>query len=132
MRHLGKDMREFDTHYNIHQVPTIDFDRCMVIAVFRGAGWNSSGISAVSISDTDRVVFRFDDRSYQTSSDFTTDGKLNVDTDDDRGGNKVTPFGIFVVPRSEKELVLENNVQNLKGRPPVWKEVARFPSTASK
>ncbi len=131
MRHLGKEPSLFDEYYNENNVPTIDFERCMVIAVFQGAGWNSAGVRVVSIIDEpNRLVVRFDERTYQTSSDFTTNGRLNTDVKD--AGNKVTAYGMFVLPRTEKAVVLEEDVKQYKHPPSVWKEVARFPSIASK
>ena len=121
MRHLGIDPSRFDEYYNENNVPTIDFDRCMVIAVFDGDGWNTAGISVEAIRDeADRVLVRFAHRFYQTSGDFNSG---------DGGGKRVTAFGMFVIPRSEKEVVLEEGQQQM--RPPriyAWKEVARFPA----
>jgi len=35
-------------------------------------------------------------------------------------------IGFFVIPRTDRSIVLEEDVQNLLGKPPVWKERARF------
>jgi hypothetical protein len=42
----------------------------------------------------------------------------------DGGGEQVTVYGFFVLPRSSKTVVLEENVQNYIGGKPVWKERA--------
>ncbi len=98
------------------QIPTVNFEACMVIAIFAGAGVNSSGVEIVSITeDEDRLLVRFDQRSYQTMSSGPEDR-----------GRKVTDYGIFVLPRCDKEVVLEENVQGLIGAPPKWKERQRF------
>jgi hypothetical protein len=111
LRHKGIDPAKHSEYHNEAGVPDVDFERCMVVAVFGGEGVNSAGIYAVSLSEEkDRVLLRFDHRSYQSGPE----------------GNRVTPFGFFFVPRSAKELVLEENVQNLIGGAPVWKERARF------
>ena len=95
--------------------PEVDFKRCMVVAAFDGKSWNSNGVYVVSIDENkERVRVRIDERTYQTSG---LDG----------GGVRVTPFGIFILDRSTKPLVLEENVQNLIGGEPKWKERARFP-----
>ncbi len=39
----------------------------------------------------------------------------------------MTVYGFFVLPRSPKPVVLEENVQSLLGEPPVWREQARLP-----
>jgi hypothetical protein len=91
--------------------PKIDFDRCLVIAAFQGRSWNSDGEFVHSIADRkDDVLIRLDSHTYQTMEE----------------GNRVTPFGIWVIPRPGKPIVLEENVQGLIGKPPVWKERARF------
>src|SRR5206468_2973434 len=104
MRHLGKDPQTFDEYFNPEDVPTIDFDRCMVIAIFQGASWNSAGVKVVSIRDEpERLVLRYQDRWYQTSGDFNSG---------DGGAKPVTPYGMFVLLRTGKPVVLEENVQN--------------------
>jgi len=113
MQHLGKKPEEFDAYYNPHGVPTIDFQRCIVIAVFGGKGWNSAGIDVKSVIDGSELIVRFDDRSYQTAGP-------------NGGGDQVCPYGFFVLPRSEKAVVLEEDVQQYIGGEPQWKERARF------
>lgn len=116
-KHEGHKVdEEYDLYYNPLGVPLVDFDNYMVIAIFQGSSWNSAGLSAVSISqEEDRIVFRFDDKSYQTLGP-------------DGGGKRVTVYGFFVVRRSAKAVILEENVQGLKGKPPVWKERITFPN----
>jgi RNA polymerase sigma factor (sigma-70 family) len=92
-------------------LPRIDFSQCMVVAVFQGSAFNSQGVNCVSVSETTAAItLRFVGDRYQT---------LN-------GVDEVTPFGIFLLPRSAKPLILEENVQNLLGGAPVWKVQARF------
>jgi len=92
-------------------LPQIDFSQCMVVAVFQGTSVNSRGANCVSVSEsTAAITIRFVGDHYQT---------LN-------GVDEVTPFGIFLLPRSAKPLILEENVQNLLGGAPVWKVQARF------
>jgi hypothetical protein len=90
-------------------IPVIDFDRCMVIAIFRGESWNCNGEYVVSVEDRGRdVLLRFDSHSFQTCGP-------------DGGGVRVEPYGIFVLPRTAKPIVIEENVQGMIGRPPNWK-----------
>jgi hypothetical protein len=111
LRHVGADPARQDDFYNEAGVPEIDFDACMVVAVFQGGSWNSAGVEVVSIDEDDaRLLVRFDQ----------TEGPGG-------GGVRVNAFGVFVLPRSAKPVVLEENVQNLIGEPPVWKERARLP-----
>lgn len=77
-------------------------------------GANSAGLTAVSATETGgRVTFRYDDKSYQTGGP-------------DGGGERVAAWGFFILPRSSKTLLVEENVQRLTGRDPDWKERARF------
>ena len=109
-RHKG----DYNWYYNEAGVPLIDFQRCMVVAVFQGEKWNSAGVTTVTVTEEkDRILLRFDDKSFQTAGP-------------DGGGVRATPFGIFVLPRSAKPIALEENVQGLIGKPPVWKERARL------
>ncbi|MEI8373138.1 MAG: hypothetical protein WCJ35_09945 [Planctomycetota bacterium] len=98
--------------------PMIDFDKYMVIGIFQGEGVNSTGLKVFSISEEDnRILFRYDENSYQTM------GRVGSS----HGGDKVTVYGFFVLPRSTKRMVLEKNVQNYLGQPPVWKQQIAFP-----
>jgi len=111
LRHVGSDAARHSEYYNEAGVPEVEFTRCMVVAAFGGECINSAGIYPVSIAeDAEQTRLRFDHRSYQSGPE----------------GDRATPFGFFVVPRSSKRLVLEENVQHLIGGPPKWKERARF------
>ena len=116
LKHKGRaHSGKYDLIFNPAGVPLVDFERYMVIAIFQGSGWNSAGLRAVSISEQpDRIVFRFDDYSYQTAGPHG-------------GGKQVTVYGFFVVPRSTKAVVLEEDIQGLIGKPSVWKERITFP-----
>jgi hypothetical protein len=118
-RHKGeKESEDYDLFYDPLGLPSIDFEKCMVIAVFQGSSCNSAGLKAVTIlEEKDRIVLRFEDKSYQTGG-FDADG----------GRKQVTVYGFFVLPRSRKTVVLEENVQNYLGQPPVWKERASLSS----
>ena len=63
------------------------------------------------------MVLRFEDKGYQTMSR----------VGEGHHGNQVTVYGFFVLPRSSKTVVLEENVQNIIGEKPVWKEQIRLP-----
>lgn len=114
-RHLGKKKSEhYNFYYNPDALPVVDFKQCLVVAVFQGTRWNSAGVTACSLQETaDAMVLRFDDKSYQTEGP-------------DGGGEKCTAFGFFVIPKTAKTIVLEENTQGLIGGPPQWKERARL------
>ena len=95
-------------------VPQVDFERCQVIAIFRGEGWNCNGEYLVSMTDRGAGWrLRVDSSTFQT---FGPDG----------GGVRVTSYGMFVIPRGMGSITLESNVQALKGLPPEWKVEHRF------
>ena len=95
--HKGKIAAEdYDLYEDSLTLPVIDFDCYMVIAIFQGEGWNSKGLRIDSICEDDKsIIFRYDDKSYQTV------GK----------GNKVNAYGFFILPRSTKRIIVEENVQ---------------------
>ena len=94
--------------------PLVDFATFEVIAVFDGEGWNSDGIQVVEMADEAEVRrVRFQHYSFQTEGP-------------NGGGVRVTPFGFFVVPKTTLPVILEENVQNMIGEPPVWKERTRW------
>jgi len=116
LRHRGADPSRYSAYYNEAEVPAIDFGRCMVLAVFQGSSTNSAGVDLVEVEEDDaHIVARYDDRSYQTAG-----------TDGSGGAQAVTAWGLFVLPRSNKPLVVEENVQGLIGHPPQWKRRAEF------
>ena len=92
----------------------------MVIAIFDGAGANCSGLDVVTITDAkDQIAFRFEDKP---------DGTLG-------GAGDVKPFGIFVVPKSNKSIVIEQKVAAAKDivmglragdTKPTWKKCFEF------
>jgi len=118
LQNLGRELpqagADYGFYYNDAAVPEVDFECYEVIAVFAGKGWNSAGIQAIAVQDEKECRrFRFDHRSYQTMGP-------------DGGGVRVCAFGFFVLPKTELPIVLEEDVQNLIGKPPVWKERARL------
>ena len=117
LRHSGKEEREdYDYLRNPDGVPEVNFDECMVVAVFQGKQTNIARLEAVSLSRiAGLMTLRFQSKGYQTGS-----------TDKGGGAKDVTPYAFFVVPRSPNPLVLEQDVHNIKGDPPKWKKVLRF------
>lgn len=116
--HLGKTA---DDAFR-EQLPTIeiDFAKCMVVAVFAGTTTNCRGLTIASVTDgPDAVTVRFEKLTYQTA------GPLN-------GGpapvNHSTPYAFVLLPKSQKAVVVEEGVRQLKAEPTQWKERARLPA----
>jgi hypothetical protein len=99
-------------------IPRINFEKCMVIGVFQGATVNSNGVLIEGVAEEpDCIRVRYGEMTYQTAGGLNGGGG---------GAVKVTPFGIFVVPRSNKPIVIEENVQGLKDNPAQWKARAKL------
>lgn len=121
LRHVGDKAEK--TALGHEAVPEIDFGSCIVLAVFRGKSVNNNGEYIVSIEDRGAdVLVRFDSRSFQT---------MSIGPGPDKGEG-VRPYGLFVLRRTDRPMVVEENVQNLIGAPPKWKEQARFEALATK
>ncbi|MCC6676887.1 MAG: hypothetical protein IT436_07070 [Phycisphaerales bacterium] len=104
--------------------PQIDFTTFEVIAFFRGPATNTSGEIAELVElGIDQVWLRFDSITYQTASSFNN-------PDPSGGAVRCHPYGLWVIRRTDKPVILEENVQNLKSEPPVWREQHRFPPAA--
>lgn len=93
-------------------VPDVDFSKEWVLGVFQGNGWNSRGVQLFEIleqqgGEGQRHVVRIDETTYQSMG----------------GGDRVTAWGIFVLNNTDDIITVEENVQGLKGQPPLWKTV---------
>ena len=90
----------------------LDFGKVMVIAVFEGEASNCAGYTAHSIrEDRKRITVRLRAHKYGSAGETPA----------------TQAWGILVLPRSGKEIVLERDVRSEKKGPPVWKEWKRFP-----
>lgn len=102
--------------------PRIDFTTYEVIAFFRGPAANTSGevVELVELG-FDQVWLRFDSITFQTASGPGSSDALG-------GAVRSHPYGLWVIRRTDKPVILEENVQGLKNAPPVWREQHRFPA----
>lgn len=93
----------------------IDFQQCLVIAIFKGKVRNSRGIQLNSIAETvDLITVQFTTLGYQST--LATAKQLPE-----------TPFAFIVIPKMAKNIVIEEGVVS-KRQPTAaeWKEVARL------
>ncbi len=101
--------------------PEINFEKCEVVAIFQGTRTNSNGVFAVQVIDEpDRIRFRFDERTYQVAFALNDDGAKPPPLP------PCAPYGLFVLPRSSKPIVIEENVQGMKDQPAKWKQCAEL------
>jgi hypothetical protein len=90
----------------------LDFGKVMALAVFEGEAVNCAGYTAHSISEgRERITVRL------TAHKYGSQGKTPA----------TQAWGILVLPRSGKEIVVERDVRSEKKGPPVWKEWQKFP-----
>ncbi len=105
----------YDTYYDPLTLPAVNFEKCMVLAIFEGSRWNSAGILLTSAEQQgETILVRFTAKNYQTLGP-------------DGGGKRSSCYGFFVIPRSDKALKLEENTQNRIGKPRVWTHRKTFP-----
>ncbi len=143
LEHLGEASKADDSLYhNKAGLPVVDFERCMVVAIFGGASVNSAGYAAGTVpaggagipsgDGAARLIIK--ELGYQTlnngppgsGGEPPSAGAFFWSADADDGGDRVTPFAFFVVPRTLGPLVLLDRGEN-KGSQR-WQERARFPA----
>ncbi|HEY4235407.1 MAG TPA: hypothetical protein VGM76_18395 [Lacipirellulaceae bacterium] len=108
-RHLGttKD----DAYCSILEV---DFDRCLVVAIFRGEETNIRGIRIDSLLEsTDSIVIRFVRLGYQTAG-----------SDNNKPPDR--PYAFVIVPKTDKSIVLEQRIQAMGDQQQQWEECAQL------
>lgn len=90
-------------------MPKVDFDSNMVVAVFWGIIENYSGVRTGKVTESgDVIYFHFTPMYYQTSVS-TFDSNAN------QGYDEVQPYGIFVIPRINKRLILIHDFYPIGG-----------------
>lgn len=103
------------------QPPTVDFERCIVLACFDPEIGNASGVRIESIEPHERGLrIRYDVVQYQTAS---FGGGERPEP------SKNGPFGLFVIDRTDAPILFEEDVQNLLGQPPIWRAAWSLEST---
>ena len=89
----------------------VDFKKYMLLAVFQGFGVNRSGYEVHSITEEkDRLVIRVLPNNFQTLFELS----------------KTTAWGVFVLPRSTKPVVIELDTKSLTADPPKWTRQAEL------
>lgn len=112
-RHAHKQKKDLEW---AGSYPKIDFTRCMVVAFFRGKAVNTRGEELKEVDeDGGTLRLRFCSSTYQSMS-----------FEGEDLGEPAVSYGIWVLPRSTKAVVVEEDVQSVIGGSPIWKEQARF------
>ncbi|HOX54830.1 MAG: hypothetical protein PHI86_04695 [Candidatus Omnitrophica bacterium] len=100
---------------NIVAMPRVNFRSNMVVAVFGGQSFNCDGIDLVKVRETRQAIY------LHTRAMIYQSGQPP---------EKAEPFGLFVIPRSNKKLILIGGFQELIGGPEirtVYKEFDAIP-----
>jgi hypothetical protein len=95
LRHTGHNKAgKYDYFFNEENIPVVNFDKYMVIAILQSPGENTAGIDAYSISEKENeIIFDFETKRYQVSEGMH---------------NKGNAYGFFVLPRSNKKIVIRS------------------------
>jgi hypothetical protein len=116
LRHIGVEAKNHDDLHNDPSIPKVDFGTHMVVAIFGGAINNTQGLYLWSATETaEQFTLRYSVQLYN-----------NIRND------PTTPYGIFVLPRSEKRLVIEELGHNDSQGNPTWRRVKDLPALKTK
>lgn len=111
-KHKGeKPEGEYDFHYDPLNLPIVDFERYMVIALFEAPAEYLDGFQADSISETaEKIIFRFHIKGHQTgfARPFPNNPEDSGNEGEDEDPEPVRKaYGFFFVPKSNKMIVME-------------------------
>ncbi len=108
--------------------PWVDFDQVAVLALFAGRTTQCRGEGVYAIDE-------FEDHVRVRCWSMTYGVGLGPGADVEKLTRPVNPFGMFVLPRIDKPIVIERRLYEHKlapGEPePAWTEVTRFNSRPS-
>ena len=116
LRHSGIQPKGYDELHNSPCIPKVDFSRFLVIAVFNGKANCTQGIRVRSVTEDAKLLrVRF---SVQFYAHFRED--------------ITTPYGILVLPRVSKSVIVEQmGANDAKGKP-TWHKMQEFPPLKNK
>ncbi len=108
-RHSGQD-----GFHSQNPAPNIFEGETMALMIFGGPSSNSNGISISAVDDLgDKVRVRYGHFSFQTAGP-------------DGGGVHCNPWGLVVLPVTDKPIVIERDTNNIIGEDPKWEEQTRL------
>jgi hypothetical protein len=91
----------------------VDFDKCAVIAILKGDQINVRGVEIANVIDNgNSITVRFREVGYQSA--------------DESNHKPDKPFAFVVLPKTNKQIVLEEDTQTYKNEPAIWKELTRL------
>jgi hypothetical protein len=110
-----------DSYYRA--IMEVDFDRCLVVVMFRGEQIQIRQITIDSVLETaGSITIRFNELGYGIGL-----GK------DEKPPKPERPYAFVILPKTNKEIVWEEKIwskeDSARGRPPKWEERARLKPT---
>ena len=116
LRHLGIEPKDYDELHNSPCIPTVDFGRFLAVAIFAGEENCTQGIRVRSVTEDAEVLrVRFSVRFYAHFRKDTT-----------------YPFGILLLPRVPKSVVVEEQGANDPEGKSTWHKRQEFPPLKGK
>ncbi|MHC4841101.1 MAG: hypothetical protein ACYTDT_09130 [Planctomycetota bacterium] len=114
---IARDEKAWIGIWDIHRpkrekfiLPQVDFNTHIVLAVFGGEKFNSRGYYIDSVlGGRNSMIIRIDENTYQTA------GKAV----------KAGPYGFWVLP-NHRSITVEENVQGLLNKPPLWNKIKAY------
>jgi hypothetical protein len=107
--HLGTTV---DDYYR--PLMEVDFDHCMLVALFRGEERHIRRIEIeAQVETADAIVIRFGELGYQTM-------------DSDKEGPLQRAYAFVIIPKTEKAIIVEGRLVPLGPVPRVWESWARL------
>lgn len=120
--HCGKD-------WKTRRTPQVDFESQMVVFIFSGKGDQNAGVSVPEVlGDGHSLRVRFRVLYYQTSVREGADDEVIPVPD----LLNIRSYAIIVLPSTNMELVMDEDMNHTIGNPPNWKEAARLPAVRGK
>lgn len=90
LKHVSLPKDEYDKKIKLMGVPQVDFENCMVVAIFYGSSLSLEGIEAVSIIEKEEIIsFNLEERTLGISL----------------SGN-LSPYSFFIIQKHSKTIVL--------------------------
>lgn len=109
-----------DTPPTRHATPKVDFSKYMVVGAFGGERTNTDGQRVLRVlEDEENFRIQYEATTFQTSSGLG--GKVD-------SAVKTTPYGLWVIEKTAKPVVIEEGIQRSKNSPIEWKVVEKFES----
>jgi hypothetical protein len=97
----------------------VDFDRCLVVVIFRGERQNVRGIQVGSLREsTDSIILRFEELTYQTEQ--------TAQASNQKARPPALPYAFVILSKTSKPIILEEGTRQYINEPPTWRVCARL------